>query len=212
MEIMAKKAKYYVIWKGERPGVYDSWAECSAQVNGFPGAQYKAFESPKAAEEAFQRTYSEYEGKATREVNQEKLLEVGDPISESWSVDAACNPVPGKLEYRGVHTDTKKIIFEMGPFEEGTNNVGEFLAIVHALAESKRRNLTIPIYSDSKNAIVWMKAKKCNTNLVRVEKNEELFKLIERAENWLKDNSYPNSVLKWETEAWGENPADYGRK
>jgi ribonuclease HI len=156
--------------------------------------------------------YSDYKGKSTFEPDQQKLREVGQPIAESWSVDAACNPVPGKLEYRGVNTSTKEIIFEQGPFEEGTNNIGEFLAIVHALAECHRQELTHPIYPDSYDAILWVKHKHCKTRLKRNEKNEQLFKLIERAEIWLRDHEYPNQVLKWETDAWGENPADYGRK
>jgi ribonuclease HI len=209
---MAKKPKFYVVWKGKKPGVYSSWEECSAQTNGFPGAEYKAFESLEAANKAFKGQYAEYMGISTHEIDKERLLEVGEPILESWSVDAACNPVPGKLEYRGVNTADKKIIFEQGPFEEGTNNIGEFLAIVHALAECKRRGFTHPIYSDSHDAIVWVEQKRCKTNLQPSERNSELFKLIERAEKWLRDNSYANEVLKWETAAWGENPADYGRK
>jgi ribonuclease HI len=210
--IMAKKAKFYVVWKGKKPGVYETWAECAAQTNGFSGAEFKAFESLQAASEAFTGQYIEYKGMATREVDKEHLAEVGEPILPSWSVDAACNPVPGKLEYRGVNTATKEILFEQGPFEDGTNNVGEFLAIVHALAECKKRHLNCPIYSDSYNAILWVEQKRCKTNMKQTESNEKLFKLIERAERWLKDNNYDNPVLKWETRAWGENPADYGRK
>ncbi|MBL8103913.1 MAG: hypothetical protein JNM02_15390, partial [Anaerolineales bacterium] len=43
-------------------------------------------------------------------------------------------------------------------------------------------------------------------------RNEELFELIDRAEEWLKNNIYANKLLKWETQIWGENPADFGRK
>jgi ribonuclease HI len=39
-----------------------------------------------------------------------------------------------------------------------------------------------------------------------------VFELIKRAEEWLSTNSYVNHILKWETEQWGENPADFGRK
>jgi ribonuclease HI len=209
---VAKKAKFYVVWKGKKPGVYSSWAECAAQTNGFPGAEYKSFESLDAATKAFNGQYTEYMRRSTYSVHQDRLIEVVPPILESWSVDAACNPVPGKIEYRGVNTANKEIIFEQGPFENGTNNIGEFLAIVHALAECKRRNISHPIYSDSRNAILWIEQKRCKTNHQRTENNEALFVLIERAENWLKNNTYDNPILKWETEAWGENPADYGRK
>jgi hypothetical protein len=36
--------------------------------------------------------------------------------------------------------------------------------------------------------------------------------MIERAEKWLKENRYSNKIVKWETELWGEVPADFGRK
>jgi ribonuclease HI len=116
------------------------------------------------------------------------------------------------VEYRCLHTRTREVIFQQGPFANGTNNVGEFLAIVHALAFCQQKGLTLPIYSDSYNAILWVSQKKCNTRLARDGSNEELFALIERAERWLQQNEYENEVLKWETEAWGEIPADYGRK
>jgi ribonuclease HI len=116
------------------------------------------------------------------------------------------------MEYQGVYTASKKLIFHMGPFEEGTNNIGEFLAIVHALALCKKENIKLPIYSDSITAISWIKKKKANSKLVSTEKNEKLFDLIERAEKWLKENTYSNQILKWLTQVWGEIPADFGRK
>jgi ribonuclease HI len=48
--------------------------------------------------------------------------------------------------------------------------------------------------------------------LQRNKKNEELFNLVDRALNWIKVNQWPNKILKWETEHWGEIPADFGRK
>jgi ribonuclease HI len=104
------------------------------------------------------------------------------------------------------------LVFKKGPFFDGTNNIGEFLAIVHALALLKKHNSEVPIFSDSKTAISWVKAKKSNTKLDPTGRNAELFELIKRAEDWLKDNTYKNKILKWETKWWGENPADFGRK
>jgi ribonuclease HI len=209
---MAKKQKFYVVWKGKTPGVYDSWKECADQVNGFSGAEYKSFDTLAAARQAFQGEYQSYVGQSTRQADQVRLLDVGQPIWESWSVDAACNPVPGRMEYRGVHTQTKEEIFSAGPFEDGTNNVGEFLAIVHALTEAKRRGLTLPIYSDSRNAILWVQQGRCRTNLEPTSNNQVIFDLIKQAENWLASHDFDNEILKWETDVWGENPADYGRK
>ena len=209
---MAKKAKFYVVWKGKKPGIYKSWEECVAQINGFPGAKIKAFDSLDASTRAFTGQDPEYIKMLADEIDHKYLGELDPPILRSWSVDAAYSHTSGKMEYRGVKTATKEIIFAQGPFEAATMNIGEFLAIVHALAECKRRNISHPIYSDSTNAIHWVRIRRCKTNLQRTAINDNLFILIERAEKWLYNNTYDNSVLKWETDEWGENPADYGRK
>lgn len=70
----------------------------------------------------------------------------------------------------------------------------------------------MPLYSDSRNALLWVKQKKCKTKLERNARTETLFQLIERAEKWLKENTYITPLRKWETELWGEVPADFGRK
>jgi len=208
-----KQKKWYVVWKGRQPGVYDTWAECSAQVQGYAGAKYKSFLSRQAAVDAFGGNSGDYIRKGNK---QTALFSASDvarkPIMNSISVDAACASVPGRLEYRGVKTATKEIIFEMGPFEEGTNNIGEFLAIVNAAAILKKEGNTIPIYSDSKTALAWVRKKKANTTLKCSSQNKKLFELIAKAENWLHANDIINKILKWETKAWGEIPADYGRK
>ncbi|MCL4131982.1 UNVERIFIED_CONTAM: hypothetical protein GTU68_051428 [Idotea baltica] len=117
------------------------------------------------------------------------------------------------MEYRGVLTHNKQQIFIKGPFKKGTNNIGEFLALVHGIALLKSKNKeTIPIYSDSKIAMSWVRQKKCKTKLSFNNENNDLLELIKRAENWLKENTFKNPILKWETKAWGEIPADFGRK
>ena len=133
-------------------------------------------------------------------------------IKNSLSVDAACSGNPGLLEYRGVYVQTGEQVFHQGPFEKGTNNIGEFLALVHGLALLKQKKFKIPIYSDSANAIKWVKEKKCKTKLERLPENESLFYMIERAEKWLRDNTYTTQIIKWKTDEWGEIPADFGRK
>lgn len=134
-------------------------------------------------------------------------------IWKSLSVDAACSGNPGVMEYRGVWTDTGQEVFRVGTFLYGTNNIGEFLALVHGLALFKRENISnMPIYSDSMNAITWVRKKKCNTKLVRSPETAKLYDLIERAEFWLRNNTYTTPILKWETREWGEVPADFGRK
>lgn len=78
---------------------------------------------------------------------------------------------------------------------KGTNNIGEFLAIVHGLALLKQKGFDMPIYSDSVNAISWVRQKKCKTKLPRNEETKELFKVIERAEKWLRENTYTTRIL-----------------
>jgi ribonuclease HI len=204
--------KFYVVWKGRQTGIFTSWEECSAQVTGHPDAEYKTFYSQEAAEEAFRDEYKDYKGKRISSLSQQRLLEIGQPIPASYSVDASCIGNPGILEYRCVDNQTRREVFRQGPFENGTNNIGEFLGIVHALALFKKKGISLPIYSDSADAIGWVKDKRCKTRLARDERNSELFELIERAETWLRNNDYANDILKWETEAWGEIPADFGRK
>ncbi|NAS12468.1 ribonuclease H1 domain-containing protein [Poritiphilus flavus] len=210
---MAKK-KFYVVWKGKRPGIYHSWDKCLEQIKGFKGAQYMSFSSLSAAEEAYNSNYSAYKGKkkSSPELSARDLLKIGQPNFHSISVDAASSGNPGKMEYQGVDTKTKRRLFRQGPYKEGTNNIGEFLAIVHGLAYLKKRKSDRIIYSDSRTAISWVRKKKCNTQLKENKNNRELFELIHRAEKWLNANDYSTPIVKWETKAWGEIPADFGRK
>ena len=202
--------KWYVVWKGIEPGVYDTWSECKQQTEGFENARYKSFESQNQAIEAYRSDYRKYI--SSKKTVERQLYKSTSVISDSLSVDAACSGNPGKMEYRGVNTKTGEVIFHMGPFEEATNNVGEFLALVHGLALLKKQKLDIPIYSDSNNAILWVKNKKCKTRLEPSEANVQVFDLINRAEKWLNGNTYLNQILKWDTKVWGEIPADFGRK
>jgi ribonuclease HI len=201
--------KYYVVWKGRRTGIFSNWGECEAQVKGYAGAEYKAFESRREAEHAYSSSYAEHQGKASS--RQRWLFAVEKPILPSIAVDAACSGSPGPLEFQGVETESGKRIFHEGPFKDGTNNVGEFLAIVEAMKWLDERQHPWPIYSDSANAIGWVKAKKCNTQLRRLPSNRKLFEKIADAEKWLRFATR-RRVLKWDTKAWGEIPADYGRK
>lgn len=208
-----KNNKFYTVWIGEIPGVYQDWETCSEQVNGFKGAKYKSFPSLQEAETAFQAGPDNY---FIKELKQEKAswktLTEGRPEANSISVDAACSGNPGVMEYRGVYTETGTEIFHQGPFQKATNNIGEFLAIVHALAWLKKNDLELPVYTDSRTAITWLKNKEVKTKLVRTEENEKVFELIQRALNWLDTNHYNVPVMKWNTNLWGENPADFGRK
>jgi len=193
------KKKFYVVWEGRNPGIYDNWPEASRQVTGYPAGRVRAFSSLADAEAAYQNI-------PKRDPNA--------PVPrEGVAVDAACSGNPGLMEYRGVNLATGEQLFHQGPFDDATNNIGEFLAIVHALALLGKQGKTdVPIYSDSRNAMNWVWDKQCRTKMERTPRNGEVFRLIERALTWLRDNPAPNPLRKWETDLWGEIPADFGRK
>lgn len=205
------KKKYYVVWEGRKKGIFTSWDECKKIVEGYAGAKYKSFPTREAAEKAFRQSWKQFYNKTSSKSKLHQKASREDYIEESISVDAACSGNPGDMEYQGVCTKTGERLFHYGPIL-GTNNIGEFLAIVHGLAYLKQKNLQIPIYSDSQTAIKWVRMKKANTSLARTEETEKIWQLIERGEQWLKSNTYQNPILKWETECWGENKADFGRK
>lgn len=209
------KKKYYVVWVGRQVGIFETWEECKEQTDGFPAAVYKSFSSKNDAELAFSKESSDYIRRrsiVSNKLSKEELQLIGKPIEDSIAVDGAWNTISGLVEYQGIYNKTYETLFHVGPLEDGTNNIVEFLAIVHALALCKQWHWDIPIYSDSKIALGWVKDKKVRTNHPQSEKNTKLFDMLARAEKWLLNNEYKNEVLKWETKAWGENPADFGRK
>ncbi|MDO4163010.1 MAG: ribonuclease H family protein [Bacteroides sp.] len=210
-----KKEKFYVVWEGFSTGIYNSWTACQQQVKGYAGAKYKSFDTLQEAQDAFAASPYEYIGHSANNKSNRKptapTILPASVIDNSLAVDAACSGNPGQMEYRGVYVASRQEIFHFGPMY-GTNNIGEFLAIVHGLALLKQKGFDMPIYSDSVNAISWIRQKKCKTKLPRNDKSEPLFQLIERAEKWLRENTYTTKIMKWETKEWGEIPADFGRK
>ena len=206
---MGKPSKFYVVWEGYEPGIFLSWEECKLKIQNYPNAKYKSFASLPEAKEAYNMGFFNYK-KQQKKVS--KTLSTEGIEWNSIAVDAASSGNPGKMEYRGVVTKTKQVLFHMGPFPNGTNNIGEFLALVHGLAFLKSKKSDLPIYTDSKIAMSWIRQKKCKTKLNPNSKNAELFELVKRAEVWLTKNTIHRSVLKWETKSWGEIPADFGRK
>ncbi len=206
---MAKTKKFYVVWKGVNPGIYTSWTDCQLQIKNYKGAMFKSFATREEAEQALASPAYTSLRKSERPKEKGRLPEGFD--TNCLAVDAACSGNPGKMEYRGVYVLTGQEIFHFGPVY-GTNNIGEFLAIVHGLALLKQKNIQMTVYSDSVNALSWVRQKKCKTKLERNERTEQLFQLIERAEKWLRENTYTTPLLKWKTDEWGEVPADFGRK
>ena len=200
------KQKYYVVWKGNNPGVYKSWEKCQKEIKNIKGALFKSFGDIEEAQKAYEMGFDKY-----------KKISVKDhvldgPELNSISVDAASSGNPGIMEYQGVDTETKEVLFKMGPFNNATNNIGEFLALVHGIAILEKDLKKKIIYSDSITAMSWVRKKRCQTKLTRSKGNEEVFILVDRALLWLKENKYSAIIKKWETKNWGEIPADFGRK
>lgn len=212
---MSKKKKYYTVWKGHKTGVFKSWKDCKIQIKNYDGAQYKSFATEDAANEALNGNYFDFIGKNKSfktELSAEELKKIGKPNYNSIAVDAASSGNPGIMEYRGVDTKSKKQLFIQGPFAQGTNNIGEFLALVHGLSFLKKHDSDRILYTDSRTAMSWVRKKTCNSKLKRTAKNKPVYDLVDRAVIWLKENDYKTIIVKWETKAWGEIPADFGRK
>lgn len=214
------KNKYYVVWEGSKPGIYDSWSECQAQTNGYPQAKFKAYPSAAEAQVAFKEGWKKHWGKTNStkpksksKSSQTSLFETDEEIDyDSISVDVGTRGNPGPIEYKGVDTRTGEVLFQVGPIEKGTNNLGEFIAIIHGLSYLKKLDSHKTVYTDSKTALSWIRNKKVASTLVRDESTEKIWELTDRALSWLHHNTYENKVIKWKTEKWGEIKADYGRK
>ena len=220
--------KYYVVFKGYNPGVYDNWEEVQIQTNGFPGAVFKSYSTSEEATEAYRRcsdvedrsellrliTSVDLSPQPSDMTSQKPQFPIENPEidNEAWAVDASCLGNPGKMEYRGVDLKTGNIIFQKGPFYDATNNIGEYLALVHAMALMTQRGEYHNIYSDSRTAISWYRKHKINTKLQPTERNAKVFELLARASVWVNTHNFPCRVMKWDTERWGEIPADFGRK
>ena len=207
--------KYYTVFRGHNPGVYDNWDEAREQVEGFPDALYKGYQTPEEAALA----YRNFTGHEDRDdlmrliaMNDTSLPDNPEIDQDAWAVDASCLGNPGKMEYRGVEVKTGKEIFRVGPFEDATNNIGEYLALVHAMALMAKKGEYHNIYSDSVTALSWWRNRRVKTQLKATQRNAKVFELLARASVWVNSHQFPARVMKWQTERWGEIPADFGRK
>ena len=209
--VSKKKAAYYVVWSGKTPGIYDTWEDCEAQVKGQTGAKFKGFATRQEAEQAFSSSPDLYIIRKPK-TEKESHSQLSAPILPSLAVDAACSGNPGVMEFRGVIADTGTEVFHRGPFQQGTNNIGEFLAIVLGLAYLKQNNLPWALYTDSRTALSWLKKGHADTKIEWNASNQDLFFMVRKAEMWLHDNTWNTPIYKWDTKAWGEIPADFGRK
>ncbi len=220
---MAKR-KFYVVWEGRVPGIYEDWDDCQEQVLNFPGAKFKAFDSQMAATMAFRgdpadeasmiRAIANHNATKVRKENAPgSLLDIPEINPDAIAVDGACTGNPGRMEYRGVDVKSGIELFHVGPLDDGTNNVAEYLALIHALAYLYNKgDSTTPVYSDSRTARSWVRNRGCRTKLERTPRNGKIFEMLGRADVWIQTHNPSNQVLRWDTDAWGEIPADFGRK
>jgi ribonuclease HI len=209
------KNKFYVVWHGHEPGIYNSWAKCRAAIRGVSNARYKGFSTREAAERALGEGSAEHwgTGKHVSRLSEQALARVGQPLAPSICVDAGCDAPVGVMEYRGVQMPDRSIVFAHKPIQQATNNMGEFLALVHALGFLKKQQLDWPVYSDSVTALAWLNRRNVRSKaMAEGRTSPQADDLVRRALDWLGSNEFANPILKWQTEAWGEIPADYGRK
>jgi ribonuclease HI len=217
--VMAKN-KAYVVWAGVTPGVYNTWAECEAQTKGFAGAKFKGFPSKELANDAFAEKAGAHIGQAKAKSpvsapsSQFKTPSIED--STYLTVDAAYSQKTKILEWRGVLVENgnETEVFRSHPYRNASANIGEFLSLIDGLEYLEANNLKMPIYSDSITAQAWVRKKRHNSN---VDTSPNLIAMLDRADRLLQDGIYEKDksniqIKDWPSKAWGEIPADFGRK
>lgn len=209
-------ATFYGVWSGKQTGVFETWAECSAQVSGFKGAQYRKITANTLADaqKVFeQESYQEgVKAKTETASTAVKPVQKGPDIAFALTVDGADNSV--ESEYQAVWYPSREPAFKSKVFKGGTNNIAEFLGLVHAIRYLHETKKGTVIYTDSMTALAWVRNKRANTTAGQTGRlTEELKHLIGEAEAYLLTNGIGDIELhKWDTKQWGEIPADFGRK
>lgn len=235
---MSKRRKFYVVWVGHNPGIYDTWNDAQEQVINFPGAKYKSYDDIDEATAAYRGDPREQLGlmrallqrkpdfnPSVRDSNTSKpdiSTSVRDYSTlpgirlDAIAVDGACAGNPGRMEYRAVRVADGAEVFRIGDKMEltGTNNIAEYLGMIHLAALLARNgDFTTPIYTDSRNTLAWLRRGHSKTTLVPSPATAKTLELLARADAWLAANGpIRNPIIKWPTEEWGEIPADFGRK
>ena len=230
---MSTKRKFYVVWVGREPGIYDTWADAQEQINGFPGAKYKSYDDIDEATAAYRGDPREQLGLMRALLERKPDFSAKPPVIpaeggvrdytaipgirlDAIAVDGACSGNPGKMEYRAVRVIDGAEVFHIGDktLLTGTNNIAEYLAMIHLAALlAMAGDFTTPIYTDSRNTLAWLRKGHSKTTLAPSPNTAKTLELLARADAWLAANGpIRNPILKWPTDQWGEIPADFGRK
>lgn len=221
---MSTRRKFYVVWVGHNPGIYDNWNDAQEQVINFPGAKYKSYDDIDEATAAYRGDPREQLGlmrallqhKPDYNPSERDYSKLPGIRLDAIAVDGACAGNPGRMEYRAVRVADGSEVFRIGDKTEltGTNNIAEYLGMIHLAALLARSgDFTTPIYTDSRNTLAWLRRGHSKTTLASTPETAKTLELLARADAWLAANGpIRNPVIKWPTEEWGEIPADFGRK
>jgi len=169
---VAKKKKYYVVWKGRNTGIFTDWPTTQAQVAGFPGAKHQSFLTKEEAETAFKGTPGQARAKSAGAAKSKTSSKSKSPSLDQFDpdfdihiyCDGGCNPNPGECG-SGVAVYESGILSALyhGLYDvKGTNNIAELNALHQAMliADDKtQEKKAVQILSDSMYSInamtVW---------------------------------------------------------
>lgn len=156
---MAKK-KIYAVRKGKTTGIFYSWDECSASVNGYPGAEYKSFTTKEEANSYLGNSFA-------IQIEEEKKDQTNTALDGTEStltayVDGSFDPSIGKYAFGCILlTPDGEIIRESGngqdPESLAIRNVaGEMLGAMYAVQWAINHGYpSLTIYYDYEGIAKW---------------------------------------------------------
>lgn len=146
------KQKFYAVKNGHKIGVFDTWEECKASVDGFSGAEYKSF---KTREEALAFV------KGEEFVTEQKAALVGHPDEATAYVDGSFNPATGAFACGVVMlVDGKEITFNQAytdaELAKMRNVAGEICGSILAMRYCIKNKInTLHLYYDYEGIEKW---------------------------------------------------------
>lgn len=106
--------KHYVVWKGNTPGIYDSWPAAKSQTDGRADAQFMGFPSKAEAEAAYQSTYTK--ALMSRSLNK-------SPSTSSYASKPSANKTSGKVLNKSARLNTSKVSANLHGNKEADINI-----------------------------------------------------------------------------------------